>query len=78
MTDEENKKIEYLKTRTFFINLRLALDTFEFNEEENEKEQAKFMKKKKAKYKMVNGKLKKLPPSPPRKNIYASLRRSNQ
>ena len=76
--DEENKKIEYLKTRTFFINLRLALDTFEFNEEENEKEQAKFMKKKKAKYKMVNGKLKKLPPSPPRKNIYASLRRSNQ
>ena len=27
---------------------------------------------------MVNGKLKKLPPSPPRKNIYASLRRSNQ
>ena len=31
--DEENKKVEYLKTRTFFINLRLSLDTFEFNEE---------------------------------------------
>ena len=40
-------KVEYLKTRTFFINLRQALDTFEFNEEEEEKERAKFAKKKK-------------------------------
>ena len=77
--DEENKKVEYLKTRTFFINLRLALDTFEFNEEEYEKEQAKFMKKKKVKYKLLDdGTKKKLPPSPPRKNIYATLRRANQ
>ena len=77
--DEENKKMEYLKTRTFFINLRLALDTFEYNEEEYEKEQAKFAKKKKVKYKILDdGKKKKLPPSPPRKNIYAILRRSNQ
>ena len=77
--DEENKKVEYLKTRTFFINLRLALDTFEFNEEENEREQAKFMKKRKAKFKILkDGTKKKLPPSPPRKNIYATLRRSNQ
>ena len=77
--DEENKKVEYLKTRTFFINLRLALDTFEFNEEESEKEMAKFSKKKKAKYKILkDGTKKKLPPSPPKKNIYATLRRSNQ
>ena len=77
--DKENNNVEYLKARTFFINLRLALDTFEYNEEEYEKEQAKFMKKKKVKYKILDdGTRKKLPPSPPRKNIYAILRRSNQ
>ena len=76
--DEENKKVEYLKTRTFFINLREALDTFEHNEEEDEKEQAKFMKKKKAKIIKKDGKTIRKPPSPPRKNIYATLRRSNQ
>ena len=77
--DEESKnKVEYLKTRSFFINLREALDTFEHNEEEYEKEQAKFMKKKKVKYIKKDGKKIKKPPSPPRKNIYATLRRSNQ
>ena len=76
--DQENKKVEYLKTRTFFINLREALDTFEHNEEEYEKEQAKFMKKKKTKVIKKDGKTIRKPPSPPRKNIYAILRRSNQ
>ena len=56
--DESNDKkfYEFLKTRTFFINLREALDTFEHNEEEFEKEQAKFMKKKKVKYIKKDGK----------------------
>ena len=76
--DKENKNIEYLKTRTFFINLRESLDTFEHNEEEKEKEEAKFMKKKKVKYKIKDGKKIKVPPSPPRKNILSILRRSNQ
>ena len=72
-------KIEYLKTRTFFKNLREALDTFEFNEEEEEKERAKFAKKKKViTKKLKNGKTKKIYPSPPRKNIYEILRRGNQ
>ena len=72
-------KVEYLKTRTFFINLRQALDTFEFNEEEEEKERAKFAKKKKViKKKTKDGKTKKIYPSPPRKNIYEILRRGNQ
>ena len=75
----DGKKVfEFLKTRSFFINLREALDTFEHNEEEYEKEQAKFMKKKKVKYIKKDGKKIKKPPSPPRKNIYATLRRSNQ
>ena len=76
--DKENKNVEYLKTRTFFINLRESLDTFEHNEEEKEKEEAKFMKKKKVKYKIKDGKKIKVPPSPPRKNILSILRRSNQ
>ena len=75
----DGKKVfEFLKTRSFFINLREALDTFEHNEEEYEKEQAKFMKKKKVKYIKKDGKKIKKPPSPPQKNIYATLRRSNQ
>ena len=47
--DDSKKKIKeiYIKTRTFFINLKVSLDTLDKNEREVEEENAKYLKGKK-------------------------------
>ena len=47
--DDKENKTQYLKTKTFFINLQLSLDTIDLNEKQVEEENAKFLKGKKKK-----------------------------
>ena len=46
LDDKEGKK-QYLKTKTFFINLQTSLDTLDLNEKQVEEENAKFFRGKK-------------------------------
>ena len=62
--DDKENNVQYLKTKTFFINLQISLDTLDLNERRIEEENAKFLKGK--------GKKKKAE----RKNIYSCLRRT--
>ena len=45
--DDKENKIQYLKTKTFFINLQSALDNLDLSEKQVEEENAKFLKGKK-------------------------------
>ena len=45
--DDKENNVQYLKTKTFFINLQIALDNLDLNEKQIEEENAKFLKGKK-------------------------------
>ena len=45
--DDKENKTQYLKTKTFFINLQSALDNLDLSEKQVEEENAKFLKGKK-------------------------------
>ena len=45
--DDKENNTQYLKTKTFFINLQIALDNLDLNEKKIEEENAKFLKGKK-------------------------------
>ena len=59
--DDKENNTQYLKTKTFFINLQTSLDTLDLNEKQVEEENAKFLK----------GKKKREP-----RNLYSCLRRT--
>lgn len=42
--DDKENHTQYLKTKTFFINLQISLDALDLNEKRIEEENAKFLK----------------------------------